>query len=207
MPASHLDPHPSAPAPTPAIIPDDPEAWVRHLLHRLGEDPDREGLARTPQRVLQALEYLTSGYRADLRKILHKALFSVAYDEMVIVKDIELFSLCEHHMLPFFGRCHIAYLPHGKVIGLSKIARLVDVFARRLQVQERLTTQVAETIQELIEPRGVGVVIECRHLCMMMRGVEKQHSSAVTSAMLGDFRTNLETRNEFLSLIRAANHS
>ena len=182
------------------------EIWVRQLLRHLGEDPEREGLARTPLRTVQALEFLTSGYRADLDKILHGALFTVPYDEMVIVKDIEMFSLCEHHMLPFFGRCHIAYLPHGKVIGLSKIPRIVDVFARRLQVQERLTTQVAETIQDLIHPRGVGVVVEARHLCMMMRGVEKQHSAAVTSAMLGDFRDSLETRNEFLSLIRANNH-
>jgi GTP cyclohydrolase I len=182
------------------------ETWVRQLLRHLGEDPQREGLARTPQRTVQALEYLTSGYRADLNKILHGALFTVPYDEMVIVKEIEMFSLCEHHMLPFFGRCHIAYLPHGKVIGLSKIPRIVDVFARRLQVQERLTTQIAETIQDLIQPRGVGVVVEARHLCMMMRGVEKQHSAAVTSAMLGDFRTCLETRNEFLSLIRANGH-
>ncbi|MGH9505857.1 MAG: GTP cyclohydrolase I FolE [Terriglobales bacterium] len=182
------------------------EDQVRELLRHLGEDPSREGLARTPQRALQALEFLTSGYRSDLGKVLHGALFSVAYDEMVIVRDIEVFSLCEHHLLPFFGRCHIAYLPHGKVIGLSKIPRLVDVFARRLQVQERLTTQIAETIQDLIHPRGVGVVMEARHLCMMMRGVEKQHSSAVTSAMLGGFRSNLETRNEFLSLIRAGIH-
>lgn len=212
MTTPHLD-HPSSaasdsrPARDCAEAPRAPEEWIRLLLQRLGEDPEREGLVRTPQRVLQALEYLTSGYRADPRKTLHKALFTVADDEMVIVKDIELFSLCEHHMLPFFGRCHVAYLPHGKVIGLSKIPRLVDLFARRLQVQERLTTQVAQAIQDLIEPRGVGVVIECRHLCMMMRGVEKQHSSAVTSAMLGDFKSNIETRNEFLSLIRNGNHS
>lgn len=179
---------------------------VRELIVRMGEDPARDGLTRTPERVAKALAFLTSGYRADLEKILHGALFPVAYDEMVIVKDIELFSLCEHHLLPFFGRCHIAYLPDGKVIGLSKMPRIVDVFARRLQVQERLTTQVAETIQELIHPQGVGVVVEARHLCMMMRGVEKQHSSAVTSAMLGQFRTCLETRNEFLSLIRSNNH-
>lgn len=179
---------------------------VHELITRLGEDPEREGLRGTPERVARSLHYLTSGYRADLNKILHGALFHVAYDEMVIVKDIEVFSLCEHHMLPFFGRCHIAYLPNGKVIGLSKIPRIVDVFARRLQVQERLTTQVAETIESLIHPQGVGVVIEARHLCMMMRGVEKQHSSAVTSAMRGQFRESLETRNEFLSLIRAPNH-
>ncbi|MGH9534268.1 MAG: GTP cyclohydrolase I FolE [Terriglobales bacterium] len=183
------------------------EAWVRNLLRHLGEDPERDGLARTPQRTVRALEFLTSGYRADLEKVLHGALFSVTYDEMVIVKDIEMFSLCEHHLLPFFGRCHIAYLPRGRVIGLSKIPRIVEVFGRRLQVQERLTTQIAETIDALIHPRGVGVVVEARHLCMMMRGVEKQHSSAVTSAMLGDFRSNVETRNEFLSLIRDSNRS
>ncbi len=186
----------------------DPSAFelVRELLLRMGEDPQREGLARTPERVAKALDFLTSGYRADLQQLLHGALFPVAYDAMVIVKDIEVFSLCEHHMLPFFGRCHIAYLPKGKVIGLSKLPRIVDVFARRLQIQERLTTQIAETIQNLIQPQGVGVVIECRHLCMMMRGVEKQHSAAVTSSMLGLFRTCTDTRNEFLSLIRAGNH-
>ncbi|MGH9467809.1 MAG: GTP cyclohydrolase I FolE, partial [Terriglobales bacterium] len=168
-----------------------------------GEDPEREGLRRTPERSLKATEYLTSGYRVDLNAILTSALFNVDYDEMVIVRDIEVFSLCEHHLLPFFGRCHVAYLPQGKVLGLSKIPRLVDVFARRLQVQERLTTQIAEALQECIHPRGVGVVIEARHLCMMMRGVEKQHSSAVTSHMLGTFRTCAETRGEFLSLIRS----
>ena len=178
------------------------QEMVRTLLSRLGEDPSREGLVRTPDRYVKALEYLTSGYRVDLQALLHKALFTVAYDEMVIVRDIEVFSLCEHHLLPFFGRCHVAYLPNGRVLGLSKIPRLVDAFARRLQVQERLTTQIAETIQEWIEPAGVGVVIEARHLCMMMRGVEKQHSSAVTSHMLGRFRDWAETRNEFLSLIR-----
>lgn len=175
---------------------------VRSLLEHLGEDPDREGLLQTPERYAKALAYLTSGYRTDLNSILSSALFTVDYDEMVIVRDIEVFSLCEHHMLPFFGRCHVAYLPKGKVLGLSKIPRLVDAFARRLQVQERLTTQIAETLQDWIQPRGVGVVIEARHLCMMMRGVEKQHSSAVTSHMLGLFRTCAETRGEFLSLIR-----
>ncbi|MGH9541600.1 MAG: GTP cyclohydrolase I FolE [Terriglobales bacterium] len=187
---------------------EDPSTYelVRELVARMGDDPAREGLSRTPERVTKSLAYLTSGYRVDLKQLLHGALFSVAYDEMVIVKDIEVFSLCEHHLLPFFGRCHIAYLPDGKVIGLSKMPRIVDVFARRLQVQERLTTQIAETIQDLIHPQGVGVVVEARHLCMMMRGVEKQHSSAVTSAMLGQFRTCTETRNEFLSLIRAGNH-
>ncbi|MGH9486191.1 MAG: GTP cyclohydrolase I FolE [Terriglobales bacterium] len=176
---------------------------VLSLLVRLGEDPEREGLRRTPERYARAMEFLTSGYRTDLKTLLGSALFSVEYDEMVIVRDIEVFSLCEHHLLPFFGRCHVAYLPKGKVLGLSKIPRLVDAFARRLQVQERLTTQIAETLQELVQPRGVGVVVEARHLCMMMRGVEKQHSSAVTSHMLGIFRSNAETRQEFLSLIRS----
>ncbi|MGH9481155.1 MAG: GTP cyclohydrolase I FolE [Terriglobales bacterium] len=176
---------------------------VRALLARLGEDPDREGLKRTPERFVRAMEYLTSGYTADLESILRSALFTVDYDEMVIVRDIEVFSLCEHHLLPFYGRCHVAYLPKGKVLGLSKIPRVVDAFARRLQVQERLTTEIAQTIDEWIHPQGVGVVIEARHLCMMMRGVEKQHSSAVTSHMLGQFRDCAETRSEFLSLIRA----
>ncbi len=175
---------------------------VRELLIRLGEDPQRDGLLKTPERVQKALEYLTKGYHEDPDKILQGALFDVTYDEMVIVKDIEMFSLCEHHMLPFFGKVHVAYIPNGKVIGLSKIARLVDVFARRLQVQERLTVQIAETIQKAIQPQGVGVVIEARHLCVMMRGVEKQHSAAVTSHMLGSFRTAQKTREEFLSLIR-----
>ena len=175
---------------------------VREMLVRLGEDPDREGLARTPERVQRAYEFLTKGYKEDAAKLLQGALFTVNYDEMVIVKDIEMFSLCEHHMLPFFGKVHVAYIPNGKVIGLSKIPRLVEVFSRRLQVQERLTTEIAESIQSAIEPQGVGVVIEARHLCMMMRGVEKQHSAAVTSAMLGVFRHEQETRQEFLSLIR-----
>jgi GTP cyclohydrolase I len=176
---------------------------LRELLVRLGEDPERDGLRRTPERMERALQYLTRGYNEDPEKTLRDALFDVSYDEMVIVKDIEMFSLCEHHILPFFGKVHVAYIPNGKVIGLSKIPRLVDIFARRLQVQERLTTQIAETIQRAIEPQGVGVVIEARHLCMMMRGVEKQHSAAVTSAMLGVFRDCQETREEFLSLIRA----
>jgi len=173
----------------------------REILARLGEDPERDGLVATPERVEKSLAFLTRGYEQDATKILHGALFDVAYDEMVIVKDIEMFSLCEHHMLPFFGKVHVAYIPRGKVIGLSKIPRLVDMFARRLQVQERLTRQIAEAIQEAIEPQGVGVVIEARHLCMMMRGIEKQHSSTVTSAMLGCFRQK-ETRAEFLSLVR-----
>jgi GTP cyclohydrolase IA len=175
---------------------------LRELLVRLGEDPDRDGLQRTPERMQKSLEYLTKGYQQDPAAILQGALFEVSYDEMVIVKDIEMFSLCEHHLLPFFGKVHVAYIPNGKVLGLSKIPRLVDIFARRLQVQERLTVQIAETIQEAIQPHGVGVVIEARHLCVMMRGVEKQHSSAVTSHMLGSFRSSDKTREEFLSLIR-----
>jgi GTP cyclohydrolase I len=175
----------------------------RGLLEQIGEDPDREGLRRTPQRAAAALEFLTRGYQANPEEVLRGALFTVEYDEMVIVKDIEMFSLCEHHILPFFGKVHIAYIPKGKVIGLSKLPRLVDIFARRLQVQERLTTQIAEAIMSAIEPLGVGVVVEARHLCMMMRGVEKQHSSAVTSHMLGAFRDCPQTREEFLSLIRA----
>ena len=176
---------------------------VRELLLRLGENPDREGLLRTPERMYKALQFLTKGYQEDPEKILNDALFSLHYDEMVIVKDVEMFSLCEHHMLPFFGKVHVAYIPNGKVIGLSKVPRLVDVFARRLQVQERLTVQIAEAIQETIHPLGVAVVVEARHLCMMMRGVERQHSSTVTSSMLGIFRDSQQTRDEFLALIRA----
>jgi GTP cyclohydrolase I len=175
---------------------------LREMIVRLGEDPGRDGLMRTPERMQRSLEYLTKGYREDPEKLLKGALFNVDYDEMVIVKDIEMFSLCEHHLLPFFGKVHVAYIPKGKVIGLSKLPRLIDIFARRLQLQERLTTQIAETIQRAIEPQGVGVVIEARHLCMMMRGVEKQHSAAVTSSMLGAFRAEKETRDEFLALIR-----
>ncbi len=175
---------------------------VREVLVRLGEDPSREGLVATPGRMQRALEFLTKGYKEDPDAILRGALFTVDYDEMVIVKDIEMFSLCEHHMLPFFGKVHVAYIPKGKVVGLSKIPRLVECFARRLQVQERLTTQIAEAIQKAIQPMGVGVVIEARHLCMMMRGVEKQHSQAVTSSMQGVFRNSQKTREEFLSLIR-----
>jgi GTP cyclohydrolase I len=173
----------------------------RELLSRLGEDPTRDGLLATPGRVEKSMAYLTKGYNEEPEKILREALFDVDYDEMVIVKDIEVFSLCEHHMLPFFGKVHVAYIPKGKVIGLSKIPRLVEVFARRLQVQERLTRQIADTIQETIAPQGVGVVIEARHMCMMMRGIEKQQSSTVTSAMVGCFRQK-ETRMEFLSLVR-----
>jgi len=177
------------------------EDLIKETLVRLGEDPTREGLTATPERVHKALQFLTRGYQEDPEALLKGALFTVTYDEMVIVKDIEMFSLCEHHMLPFFGKVHVAYIPNGKVIGLSKIPRLIEVFSRRLQIQERLTTQIAETIQKTIEPQGVGVVIEARHLCMMMRGIEKQHSSAVTSSMLGVFRDEEETRTEFLSLI------
>ena len=176
---------------------------VREILVRLGEDPTREGLVRTPERVAKAYRFLTKGYQEDPEALLKGALFTVTYDEMVIVKDVEMFSLCEHHMLPFYGKVHVAYIPNGKVIGLSKIPRLIELFSRRLQIQERLTTQIAETIQKVIEPQGVGVVIEARHLCMMMRGVEKQHSEAVTSSMLGCFRNEEETRSEFLSLIRS----
>jgi len=174
---------------------------MRDVLLELGEDPEREGLANTPQRVEKALRYLTSGYSANLEQIVNGALFDVKYDEVVIVRDIEFFSMCEHHMLPFFGKIHVAYLPDKKVIGLSKLPRIVDVFARRLQIQERLTQEVAETVQNLIQPRGVAVICEARHFCMMMRGVEKQHSGAITSAMLGAFRDNRETRHELLSLI------
>src|SRR6266550_1808091 len=178
------------------------EELVREMLVRLNEDPTREGLVRTPERVHKAFEFLTKGYSEDPESLLKGALFTVGYDEMVIVKDVEMFSLCEHHLLPFFGQVHVAYVPKGKVMGLSKIPRLIELFSRRLQIQERLTTQIAETIQNVIEPQGVGVVIEARHLCMMMRGVEKQHSAAVTSAMLGAFRDCQQTREEFLSLIQ-----
>ena len=181
------------------------EHLYREALALLGEDPKRDGLQRTPERMAKAMQFLTRGYDQDPTAILRGALFDVNYDAMVIVRDIEMFSLCEHHLLPFFGKVHVAYIPKGKVIGLSKIPRLIDVFSRRLQVQERLTTQIAETIQEAINPIGVGVIIEARHFCMMMRGVEKQHSSAVTSSMLGAFRDDVETRQEFLSLIRAVN--
>jgi len=187
---------------TPTLTSASFEDLVHEMIVRLGEDPGREGLVRTPNRVHRAYEYLMKGYKEDPAVLLKNALFTVSYDEMVIVKDVEMFSLCEHHMLPFFGKVHVAYIPNGKVIGLSKIPRLIEIFSRRLQIQERLTTQIAETIQKAIEPQGVGVVIEARHLCMMMRGVEKQHSAAVTSSMLGCFRDEQETRTEFLSLIR-----
>jgi GTP cyclohydrolase IA len=173
---------------------------IRKVLEHLVEDPDREGLTRTPERVEKALRFLTSGYHTDVQRVVNGALFEVKYDEMVIVKDIEFFSLCEHHLLPFFGKVHVAYLPKGHVIGLSKIPRIVDVFARRLQIQERMTQEIAQNIQTMIDPYGVGVICEARHFCMMMRGVEKQHSGAVTSAMLGAFRDCKETRDEFLAL-------
>jgi GTP cyclohydrolase IA len=175
---------------------------VRTLLSGVGEDPEREGLERTPERVEKALAFLTQGYQQDPKTLIGEALFSVHYDEMVIIKDIDVYSLCEHHLLPFHGKAHVAYIPNGKVVGLSKVPRLVDMFARRLQVQERLTVQIAETLQEVIQPRGVGVVIEAVHFCMMMRGVEKQNSVAVTSCMLGAFRDRQPTRDEFLALIR-----
>jgi GTP cyclohydrolase I len=178
------------------------EEAIYTLLREVGEDPQREGLIRTPGRVARSLRFLTSGYRQELDKVLNGALFPVAYDEMVIVKDIEIFSLCEHHLLPFFGKCHVAYIPNQKVIGLSKIPRVVDVFAKRLQIQERLTTQIAEALMERIKPQGVGVIIEAKHLCMIMRGVEKQNSVAVTSHMTGVFRDCELTRAEFLRLVR-----
>ena len=175
---------------------------IRQLLAAVGEDPSREGLVNTPKRIEKALKFLTSGYDADVDRVLNNALFTVDYNEMVIVKDIDFYSLCEHHLLPFFGRCHVAYIPQDKVIGLSKIPRLVEIYSRRLQVQERLTNQIAETLREKINPLGVGVVMEATHLCMSMRGVQKQNSTAVTSAMLGSFRQDARTRSEFLNLIR-----
>src|SRR5580692_5593968 len=179
----------------------------RELLIRISEDPTRDGLLHTPERMEKSMKFLTRGYTMNVTDVLHGALFDVDYDEMVIVKDIEFFSMCEHHLLPFFGKAHIAYVPNGQVIGLSKIPRLVDVFARRLQVQERLTRQIGEAITDAINPQGVAVILEAQHLCMMMRGVEKQHSSTVTSAMLGVFKTQLQTRNEFLSLVRSKGNS
>ena len=174
----------------------------RELLVRIGEDPTRDGLLDTPERMERSMAFLTRGYEMDPKSVLHDALFDVEYDEMVIVKDVEFFSMCEHHLLPFFGKAQVAYVPNGKVIGLSKVPRLVDVFARRLQVQERLTTQIADAIMDAIEPQGVAVILEAQHLCMMMRGVEKQHSETVTSAMRGVFKEQMQTRNEFLSLVR-----
>ncbi len=180
---------------------------VRQLLAALGEDPEREGLRDTPRRVDKSLSFLTSGYRADLDDIVNGALFTVDYNEMVMVRDIDMYSLCEHHLLPFFGKCHVAYIPDGRVIGLSKIPRIVDVFARRLQVQERLTTQIAETLEARLQPLGVAVVIEATHLCMAMRGIEKQNSVTVTSAMRGAFHRDSRTRGEFLELIHRGGES
>jgi len=177
---------------------------IEEMLGALGEDPKRDGLLRTPDRVDKAMKFLTSGYKMDIQKILNGALYEVKYDEMVLVKDIEFFSMCEHHMLPFYGKVHVAYLPKDRVIGLSKIPRIVDMFARRLQIQERMTQEIAHTIQEVTDPVGVGVICEARHFCMMMRGVEKQHSGATTSAMLGAFRERKDTRDEFLSLVTRA---
>jgi GTP cyclohydrolase I len=177
------------------------EGLVTQLLSALGEDPTREGLLQTPHRVAKAYEFLTEGYRQDVEKVLNGAIFNERYSEMVIVKEIDFFSMCEHHMLPFFGRAHVAYIPNGKIVGLSKIPRIVEVFSRRLQVQERLTQQIAQTLFDAVNPDGVGVVVEARHMCMMMRGVEKQNSVATTSAMLGTFRDDVKTRTEFLNLI------
>lgn len=177
------------------------EQLVRELLIEIGEDPNREGLIKTPERIALSLEFLTSGYHIDIHKLINNAYFKQETDSMVIVRDIEIYSLCEHHMLPFFGRCHIGYIPNGRVFGVSKLARLADMFARRLQLQERLTEQIADAIMETIEPQGVGVTIEARHLCMMMRGVEKQNSLMVTSSVLGTFRSSYATRQEFMTLI------
>jgi GTP cyclohydrolase I len=178
------------------------EKIVRELLHQLGEDPDRDGLVRTPARVAKSFRFLTGGYAQDPLAILNNALFEVTYDEMVVVRDIDFYSLCEHHLIPFFGRVHVAYIPNGRVVGLSKIPRLVEMFARRLQVQERLTVQIADTIEQVLQPRGVAVVAESTHLCMVMRGVEKQNAFAITSSMRGDFKNDQKTRAEFMELIR-----
>ncbi len=178
------------------------EDLVREMLIKLDEDPNREGLKKTPYRVARAFEFLTKGYKQDIEAVMNNAIFEERYSEMVLVKDIDFYSMCEHHLLPFFGKVHIAYIPDGKIVGLSKMPRIVEVFARRLQVQERMTQQIAETLYEYLSPRGVGVVIEAQHLCMMMRGVEKQNSVATTSAMLGEFREDVKTRDEFLNLIR-----
>jgi GTP cyclohydrolase I len=189
---------------TPNPVPEDLAVLARsigNVLVDIGEDPTRDGLLRTPERVAKALRFLTSGYKADVGALINEAVFEATYDEMVIVKDIEVYSMCEHHMLPFHGRCHVGYLPNGRIIGLSKIPRLVDMFARRLQVQERLTQQIAECLQDALKPRGVAVVMDCVHLCMAMRGVEKQNSHALTSAMLGGFRNDKACRAEFMGLI------
>jgi GTP cyclohydrolase I len=181
---------------------DELQQLIRRQIELIGEDPEREGLLRTPRRVAEAFKFLVGGYKEDPKQVLNDALFESTSDEMVIVKDIDFYSLCEHHMLPFFGKCHVAYLPTKKVVGLSKIPRLVDVYARRLQIQERMTQEIASTLMELIKPEGVGVVVEAQHLCMMMRGVQKQNSYAITSAMIGSFREDARTRAEFLDLIR-----
>ena len=195
------DPSPSVTPPT-DLASASLEALVLETLRRLGEDPAREGLARTPKRVAESLTYLTAGHRKLPKDVLNGAVFEHEADELIVVRDIELYSLCEHHMLPFFGRAHVAYLPQGKIVGLSKLPRIVDVFARRLQVQERLTMQIAKAIEEILQPAGVGVVIEASHLCMMMRGVEKQNSKTVTSCMLGRFRRDARTRQEFLDILK-----
>lgn len=178
------------------------EEQIRQILRAIGEDPDREGLQRTPQRVAQALSFLTRGYEMDPAKVINDALFTEEYEEMIVQKDIDFYSLCEHHMLPFFGKAHVAYIPHHKIVGLSKLARLVDVYARRLQVQERMTNQIATTIMDKLDALGVAVVLEAEHLCMRMRGVEKQNSYVITSSLHGAFRSRVETRNEFMNLIR-----
>ncbi len=180
---------------------------IAQLIKQLGEDPDREGLKRTPERVEKALRFFTKGYSQRVEDVLNNALFVENYDEMVIVKEIDLFSMCEHHLLPFFGKCHVAYIPKKKIVGLSKVVRIVEIFSRRLQVQERLTSEIADTLFKALDPYGVGVVIEAQHLCMMMRGVEKQNSVAITSSMLGNFRTDVETRMEFMELIRGSRRS
>ena len=182
--------------------PDAIEPLVEAMLKELGEEPGRDGLLRTPKRVAKSMRFLTQGYRQDPHEILNGALFDVTYDEMVIVKDIEIYSLCEHHVLPFFGRCHVAYIPNGKVVGLSKIPRVVDMFARRLQVQERLTSEIAETLESILQPKGVAVVVESIHLCMMMRGVSQQNASAITSSLRGEFESDPKTRSEFMDLLR-----
>jgi GTP cyclohydrolase I len=196
--SADLDSTASLPRPTGAPM----EEHVRALLRAIGEDPDREGLLRTPQRVADALKFLTAGYQMDPEKVINDALFTEDYEEMIVQKDIDFYSLCEHHMLPFFGKAHVAYIPHHKIVGISKLARLVDVYARRLQVQERMTNQIATIIMEKLDALGVAVVIEAQHLCMRMRGVQKQNSYVITSSLLGAFRTRLETRNEFMTLIK-----
>jgi len=202
-----MNPHVKVLKPKPEHDEESIASMMKKILVTIGEDPSREGLVRTPERADKALRFLTSGYQTDLKSIINGALFTEACDEMIVVKDIEFYSMCEHHLLPFFGTVHVAYLPKGKVIGLSKIPRIVNMYARRLQLQERLTHQIAKSLEEVLAPRGVGVICEARHFCMMMRGVEKQHSGTVTSAMLGAFRERKETRDEFLSLVSQKNHA